>query len=107
MSKEYEQFLRHAQEDIMPKMKGSALSLTIINGDPDPKLCIEVGAAILYDKPLIVVIPEGQRVPANLKRVATAIIPFKDMADESTMAKIRDAITAALDNDARTRKTPV
>jgi len=36
-------YLEHARREMFPKMKASAFSLVIV-GDPDPKLCLEIGA---------------------------------------------------------------
>lgn len=87
-----------------PKMKDSALSLTILNRNPDAKLCLEVGAAILLDKPLIVVLPAADiPVSANLRRCASMIVEATDMKDPATMRKIHDAISSVLENDSRAR----
>ena len=43
-------WLNSVTEDMIPKMKDSALSLAIFNGTIDAKLAVEIGAAILLDK---------------------------------------------------------
>lgn len=96
-------YLRHAQREMFPKLKGSALSLTILHGDPDPKLCLELGAAILFDKPLIVLVPDRERpVPANLKRVASAIV-YGAPNDPTTQERLQDAINSVVKNDQRSQ----
>lgn len=97
-------YLRRAQADMFPKLKESALSLTILGADPDPKLCLELGAAILFDKPILVIVPEGVRVPANLKRCAAAIV-YGDPHDPSVEKQIRDALADILKNDQRSGRT--
>jgi hypothetical protein len=46
---EVQKWLASAQE-MLAKMKQSAMSIMIL-AEPDAKLCVELGAAILYDKP--------------------------------------------------------
>jgi hypothetical protein len=95
-------FFRHAEEDMLPKMKESALSIAIF-GKPDAKLCMEIGAAVLFDKPIIVVAAPDMVIPANLKRVASAIV-IGSPSDPATGQQLRDALTAVMENDARTKQ---
>jgi len=71
---EVKDWLHRAQRDMFPKMKGSILSLVIHDGEPDAKLALEVGAAVLMNKPLIVLAFRGQPVPPTLRRIAHTII---------------------------------
>lgn len=100
---ETQAFFRRAKEYMFPRMKASAMSLTVLTADPDPKLCIELGAAILFDKPIVIVAPPDVPIPANLKRLAAHIIQG-DMSDPATGQKLRDALTAVMENDQRTKK---
>jgi hypothetical protein len=94
-------FFRHAEEMLFPKIQQCSLSVAIFNGRPDPKLCMELGAAILFDKPIILVVPDSQtKIPANLKRLASIII-VGDLSDPEISRRMQDAITAVLDNDRR------
>lgn len=91
--REFNEWLRRAEREMFPKMKDSAMSL-VISGEPDAKLCLEVGAAILYDKPILVVVPKGRRVPRNLQRIAerTVEIDFEN-PDPLQQAKLERAIS--------------
>jgi hypothetical protein len=101
------EYLDHAEKEMLPMMEKSALTLCIFPGKVDIKLCVEIGAAILFDKPIIVVASSDKPVPTNLKRVASAIIECDDIKDESTQAKIQAAISSVLDQDQRaTPKRP-
>lgn len=99
---EFKAWLKRAKEEMFPKMKESALSVTIFNSEPDPKLCIEVGAAVLFDKPLIILAPNGAKLPANLKRLASAII-FGSPSEESTIRELNAAVTRVLTEDQRAK----
>jgi hypothetical protein len=96
-------YLRHAKEEMFPKLKGSALSITILKGDPDPKLCLELGAAILFDKPLIILVVDPEMpVPANLKRCASAIV-YGNPSDDATQKRLEEAVYSVLANDKRSK----
>lgn len=66
-------FYERARTDLMPKMRESALCVTIL-GDPDPKLCMEVGAAVLMGKPIVVVAQQGRTIPESLRSVAMSVV---------------------------------
>jgi hypothetical protein len=94
-----DEFFQRAVDEMFPKMKASCLSVVLV-ADPDPKLCIELGAAILFDKPIVAVVPAGQKIPANLARVASAIVQG-DMGDEATKHKLQEAMERVIANDKR------
>lgn len=96
-----DEFFKHAKDALFPKLKDSALSLTIVSDNPDPKLCMELGAAILFDKPLILLVLDAEtKISANLKRVASAII-VGNPRDPATQKAMQEAITNVLANDKR------
>lgn len=97
-----DEFLEHARKEMFPMLKGSVMSLIIASDEPDPKLCLELGAAILFDKPLIVLVPPGKHVPANLKRVASVIVEG-DFNNPRTKEKLARALRAVVANDTRGR----
>jgi hypothetical protein len=88
---EAKDFLFHAEKDMFPAMKGSVMSLIIGSDKPDAKLALEIGAAILFDKPLIVMIPRGRKVSSQLRRIADEIIDY-DGLDDKTAKRVRAAM---------------
>jgi len=93
---EVKDYLHRAEAEMFPKMKGSALSLVISDGKFDAKLALEVGAAILFDKPLIILSFSGSKLPEALKRAATRIIEIDDFQSPETQKKIQRAVEEAL-----------
>lgn len=90
---EAKDFLFRAERDMLPKMRDSVISL-VIGCDPeevDIKLCLEVGAAILMDKPLLVCVPPGRKISAGLVRVATEVIEL-DISTPEASAKFKEAV---------------
>lgn len=74
---EVKDLLYRAEREMFPAMKGSAVSLVIAPEKPDAKLALEIGAAILFDKPLLIVVPRGRSVPARLRRIADAVVEIE------------------------------
>jgi len=102
LQKYLEQYLEHAKSEMFPKLKSSAISVTLLNDNPDPKLCLELGAAILFDKPLIIVVSRGERVSSNLRRVATVILEGNPN-DPAFQLQLTNAIHNILANDERAK----
>jgi hypothetical protein len=75
-------FLERARREMFPKMKGSAMSMMIVD-EPDPKLCLELGAAILFDKPILCIVPKGRHVPLALRTIAHRIIEVDNPPTET------------------------
>jgi hypothetical protein len=99
---ELARYLEHAEKDMLPKMKSSALTI-IITAEPDIKLCCEVGAAVMYDKPFVLLVPPGRRVPANLRRLASVIVEG-DVTDPGVMKRLQRALENVMKNDARCKE---
>lgn len=83
---------RHVRRELVPKLEESAVSLTIYTGKMDVKLAVELGAAVLLDKPIILMVEPGTKVPERLVRVADRILE----ADLNDPAKASAKIQAAL-----------
>jgi hypothetical protein len=84
-------YFEHARREMFPKMKDSAFCLSIID-EPDPKLCLEIGAAIMFDKPIMVVVPRGKTVPLSLRTIAHKIVEIEDMQDEASRERVSAAV---------------
>jgi hypothetical protein len=95
-----DEYLRDAEQQMLPKMEGSAMVISIVAARPDIKQCLEIGAAILFDKPIILYVPKDRVVSANLRRIASAIVQGDDPSSDE---KLKEAISNVLQNDARCR----
>ena len=100
---ELKAYFLHAQREMFPKLKSSAVSIAIMSDDPDPKLCLELGAAILFDKPILALVPDDRPLPANLKRVAAAVVRG-NLKDPRVMKELQEAIARITSNDQRSRQ---
>jgi hypothetical protein len=64
------------------KIRDSAIVCSLVPEKPDAKYAVELGMSLMLDKPIVLVVPPGRRVPERLVRVADLIID----ADISTEA---------------------
>jgi len=101
----HDDFFERAERDMFPKMEDSAMNISIWSGKIDAKLAVEVGAAVLFDKPIVIAVLRGVAVPANLRRVASRIVEVDEM-DAKGVAALRTAISDVLENDARAKNNP-
>lgn len=93
---EGQEFERHVREDLIPKMESSSASLSLCpDGEGDIKFWIETGAAIMLDKPIIVVAVAGREVPEKLRRAADDVIEAETI--EAAAPAIETALLRLLD----------
>jgi hypothetical protein len=95
MTKEEEvkAFYDSAARDLFPKMKSSVLAvMPIFDEEPDPRLCMQIGAAILFDKPILVVAPRNKPIPLALRTIANEIVEIESMNDPAAKDLIKAAI---------------
>lgn len=69
----------------------------VMADDPssEPVPVMQLGYAMLLDKPIVIVAPHGSRIPANVQRVARAIEFFDHGDTESLRAATLRAFNAA------------
>jgi hypothetical protein len=94
--KELEEFYRGladgAREDWLPKLRASFMCMALLDGTFDVKLAIEVGAALLLDKPLVIVaVGSNVWISARLRQIADVVIEGERF-DEAMKAKASAAI---------------
>lgn len=88
-------FLKRANEKLLPMIKGSALTVGMWSGDPDPKQAIEMGYSVLLDKPIIIVVMNGVHVPEKVVKIADAIIEWTE-DQEVLAARINETVERVL-----------
>jgi hypothetical protein len=81
--------------DGLPKILGSSVTLSVLGGgrDLDPKQCIELGAILLADKPLILVVQPGATIPSRLRRAADLVIEDWTPDNHDAQERLTAAIT--------------
>jgi hypothetical protein len=83
MSRARDQYFRRAVSRTFDKVKDSAVFLTIFTNAyaRDPAALMQLGMAVVLDKPLLLLVEEGTPIPENIKRMARAIETYRSMDD--------------------------
>jgi hypothetical protein len=71
---DFEAFAEQVRDDLLPKLKGSNYVVNIMPNEIDIKVAVEIGLAILLDKPLVVLAPDGRVACPKLLRIADHVI---------------------------------
>ena len=92
-SKEFLAYAKHARIELIPKIRDSALTISIAptDGQGDVKFATELGFSILLNKPIIVVAEPGTPISPALAKVAYKVI-FADFSTPNAQAEISAAI---------------
>jgi hypothetical protein len=91
--REVEEFLEEWRVTVLPGIEQSAVVIAFCHGKVDPKMCLEVGAAVLLGKPLIVIAVDGSEIPPLLRRIATRIVKI----DGNLMSEVsKERLTKAV-----------
>lgn len=90
-NEELNNYLDRAKREMFPVMEQSAFCMTIV-GTPDPKLCLEIGAAIMYDKPILAIVPRGAHVPLSLRTIAHKVVEVSEDLNDDDKAKVAAAV---------------
>lgn len=88
-------YTRAFRRDVFPHLVSSAYMIhvgeTANASSPDLRAATELGLMLLLGKPLVLVVPIGETVPAALLRAADVVIDDADMNDPATQDRIVDA----------------
>lgn len=82
MNDDDDEWVGHVLNELVPMLQDSEVVASFVpDGETDVKFALETGLAIMLDKPIILVVGPGVRVPAKLLRVADAVVEG-DMSTE-------------------------
>ena len=92
--KEWQDFVSFQREHMIKLMEQSAMVMSIVPAnadDIDVGYALQTGAAILLDKPIVVIAAEGREIPPKLAKVADKILRI-DIDTEEGRQRIAEAI---------------
>lgn len=69
-----QEYLDRAERELLPKVEQSRTTLALWDGTVDAKNALEIGYMVCLDKPIILIVPPGTKVPNKLALVADSII---------------------------------
>lgn len=77
-SDEFRKLADHICNNVYQQMKSSAVSLHLHTNEVDEKLSIELGLAILCNKPIVAVVKPGMTMSQKLTKVVDKVITIED-----------------------------
>lgn len=95
-----EQFLDHARKSgMVDALYSSAFVLAIDIDRPDLPMALQIGVALLYEKPLLIVLRPGQYCPERVRYLADEVVQLEstDLKDPRNQAKMTAAIVRMTD----------
>ena len=100
---ELEAWLAENAGEILPRMRASKVCLTVLlPGHVDAFLALQVGMALLLDKPLIIIGVDNAWLPERVRQVADVIIEGS-MKDPATAERAKEALRSILKKQGQTQ----
>lgn len=91
---EFDEYAERVRREVAPIIKDSGVFVSITPSSPekvDIKFAVELGLAIMYDKPILAVVPLGTKLPKKLASVVDSFV-ILDEADDDFQTRLTDAI---------------
>lgn len=90
-SEEFKQWKKHQEENVFPNIQDSSIFVSIVPTDRiDAKAAVEIGAAVLLDKPIIGLIRPGTKISEKFARVVDRFVEFDPESQD--FSAIRTAV---------------
>lgn len=85
---------RWVHEQCVEPMKESAVVATLYSGEVDWKIAIEMGAAVLLDKPIVLCLAdESVPVPKHLDEIAYKVLVYTDPEFQKKLMRVLRRLT--------------
>lgn len=83
--KEFEAALKKSMLSNKGKIDGSAMFVSLYSDGmyKDPLACLQLGMAIMMDKPIVLIGLQGAKLPEHLKKIATFVDEVDSVEDAS------------------------
>lgn len=86
----WEDLVAYTRREIVAKIADSAFVMSLVpSAGSDIKFAIELGTAIMLDKPIVALAIRGRDIPPGLRRVAHAVIEIGDIDTEAGQMELR------------------
>ena len=84
--RDWEEKLKDAARETVAKLDSSSAFISLFSASmaEEPLPALQLGVAMLLDKPIYVLVPEGVELPENLKKVAVRIEYYKRDPNDMT-----------------------
>jgi len=97
---EFDAFAKRCREELVPKIEDSSIFISITPNNPekvDIKFAVELGLAIMYDKPICAIISPGTKIPEKMSRVVDKFVEM-DFNDPTQKDRLIAALNEMKDN---------
>lgn len=104
---EFDRFVARTRAELVPKIKESNAFISISPSSPDNvdiKFAVELGLAIMFDKPIISVIAPGTPIPEKLARVVDRFVEMDFRNGEFTDPTQQDRLVKAVEEVLENKK---
>lgn len=94
----WDAFVDDVRANTLSQIVDSACVISIAaEGEPDIKLAVETGLAVLLDKPIVAVAVGGRQVPPGLRRIAHSVVEIDDMDTAAGAQELQDKLLPILE----------
>jgi hypothetical protein len=98
---EFDKWVEHCRKELIPMIKGSNIFVSITPSSPekvDIKFAVELGLAIMLDKPIVAAIRPGTPIPEKLARVVDKFVEV-DFDDPTQRERLMQACEELLEKE--------
>lgn len=94
LDRAWSDFSDHFRQNIFPALVSSdiALSIPADDGQFDVRQAAEVGASLILDKPVIILVVKGRTISDRLRRCADVVLDDWDMNNPASLERLQGAI---------------
>lgn len=90
---DFRRWARRVRDKLVPMIKNSRAVVSLVNPDNvDAKFAVELGVAVMLDKPIIALVKPGTRIPEKLARVVDRFVEY----DPDKLDAAADALTEVM-----------
>lgn len=96
---DFDKFAERVRKELVPKIEGSNIFVSITPSSPDKvdvKFALELGLAIMFDKPIIACVQPGAKIPEKLSRVVEKFVEL-DLNDPTQQKRLTEAINEMME----------
>lgn len=93
-----DEFVKAVHQGLIPKLEDSAYCAVLVGGGDREKVdvqwCVELGAMIMLDKPIMAIAVAGQPIPNKLRLVADEIVELDSgLETDESQRRVHEALT--------------
>lgn len=93
--------VREWGDDAIPKIRLSAFVMGIMEPETNALQCLQIGAALLLEKPLLLIRRKGTWIPPKLLELADSVVDIDSPDDATARETARERVQAAMDKLAK------